>query len=368
MKRRPILLLLPKSTVAAEKKQKEMTSSGPSMIHFGHFIAGSQDPDIAAMDATLSCFPFLTGYSPHRWRKGLDVMIPKRAGLYNVEKLRAILLYECDYNMGNKRIGRITMARAEAFRMIAMEQYGGRHFLSAIDHCFNKRLSFDLFRQKRLNGALLCNDAKSCYDRIVHSVAILCMRRAGIPKEALHCMFSTIQNLIHNVRTIYGDSVLFFLAKDLDKVVIQGCGQGNGAGPPMWTMISTVILDMLRAAGYGIKFQSALSSQQTNFAGFAFVDDTDLITSPGLQSDYKQTTPAEIVSTAQGGADMWEGGIRASGGALEPSKSFWVMIHFAWQGGKWHYSSPQEAPGDLFIRDATGTQQKLLRLPVDHAE
>jgi len=115
-------------------------------------------------------------------------------------------------------------------------------------------------------------------------------------------MFTTIQNLVHNVRTIYGDSVLFFLAAEGDKA-IQGCGQGNGAGPPMWTMMSSVVLDMLRAAGFGIKFESALSRKETNFAGYAFVDDTDLVTAPRLQSEGTPATPVEITAKAQGGAD-----------------------------------------------------------------
>ena len=37
----------------------------------------------------------------------------------------------------------------------------------------------DLLRQKRQAGTLCSNNAKSCYDQIVHSVATLSMRRLG---------------------------------------------------------------------------------------------------------------------------------------------------------------------------------------------
>jgi hypothetical protein len=54
--------------------------------------------------------------------------------------------------------------------------------------------------------ALCASDLKSCYDRVVHAISSLAMRRVGMPVEPIICMFSTIQDLEHHVRTIYGDS------------------------------------------------------------------------------------------------------------------------------------------------------------------
>ena len=56
-------------------------------------------------------------------------------------------------------------------------------------------------------------------------------------------------------------------------------------------------------------------------AGFAYVDDTDLLQTKQLDSD----TIVEIVDELQGSLDVWQGKLRASGGALDcddPNKSY----------------------------------------------
>ena len=45
-----------------------------------------------------------TGHPPKRWSKGFTMMLEKVAGLALVNKLRAILLMEADFNMHNKII------------------------------------------------------------------------------------------------------------------------------------------------------------------------------------------------------------------------------------------------------------------------
>ena len=133
---------------------KTNTSVGPSGITFAMMKAGTLDEEICAFDAAMTELPFQTGFAPERWRHGTDVMIEKKAGNFNVEKLRAILLYEADFNFGNKVIGREAMYTAEHLHGLAVAQYGSRAKLSAIDHCVNKVLTYDIFRLQRRNGAI----------------------------------------------------------------------------------------------------------------------------------------------------------------------------------------------------------------------
>ena len=90
--------------------------------------------------------------------------------------------------------------------MCIRDRYGSRSQLTAIDQSLNKRLTYDIIRQKKRPGALCSNDAKSCYGWIVHSVASLAMQRVGDPVEPIICMFMSIQNLQHRIRTVFGDS------------------------------------------------------------------------------------------------------------------------------------------------------------------
>ena len=126
------------------KKALEATASGKSEIHFGHFKAGSQHAKIAALETMMSGIPWITGYSPIRWRVGVDIMIEKKPGNYKVQELRTILLLEADFNNGNKGVGRMLMTNAEQFGLLAPEQYGSRKFMTAINQGLNKRLTFDV--------------------------------------------------------------------------------------------------------------------------------------------------------------------------------------------------------------------------------
>jgi hypothetical protein len=203
-------------------------------------------------------------------------MLEKKPGNFRVDKLRAILVYEADFNQNKKNLGCAMMRNAELMKLPAPEQYGSWKKMSAIDQCLSKRLALDLFRQSCRPAAMTCsNDAKSCYDQIVHSIASLCMQQNGVPEAPVVCMFTTIQNLSHYIRTIFGDSRLNF-GGDMWTVTVQGVGQGNGAGLQIWAIILTPVLNMMREEGVGAFFKASISGDELSFVGYAFVDDTDL--------------------------------------------------------------------------------------------
>ena len=77
---------------------------------------------------------------------------------------------------------------------------------------------------------MLSNDAKSCYDRIVHSALSLALQRIGVSRGPIESMLTSIQKLKHYVRTAYGDSEKCLDSQSLRELV-HGVGQGNGAGP-----------------------------------------------------------------------------------------------------------------------------------------
>jgi hypothetical protein len=104
--------------------------------------------------------------------------------------------------------GRRRMLRAEAMdvaapeqHVLAREQFGSRkHRKSITRSAWRKRLTFDHLRFDHLRqlwcpGALCASGLKSCYDRVVHSMASLFMRRVGMPFESITCMLPTIQDL-----------------------------------------------------------------------------------------------------------------------------------------------------------------------------
>ena len=104
------------------KKMKEKTSSHGN-LHFGHFKAACNHNKNILLHYALAEIPFRTGFSPLRWQQATNVMILKKAGLYNLEKLRTLCLFQADFNHNNKFLGKSTMAHATEHQLTAAEQY-----------------------------------------------------------------------------------------------------------------------------------------------------------------------------------------------------------------------------------------------------
>ena len=350
----------------AEHKQgwrvaKENTSSSPSGLHFRLWKANATVDALAEIDRIMRAIPFRTGYSLRRWQVGVDVELCKKAGNYNVEKLRTIVLLEGDYNMNNKTMSRRVAAAGEQDGTLAEEQYGSRQRHSAPDVSLNNRLTDDIMRQTRTGGVIISNDAKSCYDRIVHAVLSLCLQRMGVAREPIKSLIETMQHLTHHVKTAYGVSAESYKA-DQGPTQMQGILQGNAMGPMGWAAVSTPIIHMMKRNGFSFRHWNAVTKEAVEFACFAYVDDTDLV-----HTKLTHTSDESFLMQVQDAIDHWEGGLHASGGALAPEKSYWYWIDFQYERGKWRYKTAAEMPGEVTMKNAQGQSIPLLRLEANES-
>ena len=338
------------------KKMKEHTSSGGLILHFGHMKACSTSSFLSEFESSIVQIPYSTGYSPTPWQEGTIVMIQKRAQVDLVSKLRTLVLTLADFNHNNKILGRTTMHHAEKHQLLAKEQYGSRRSKSAIEHAFHKRLTYDIMRQSCINGALCSNDAMSCYDRILHSVASLAYQRLGIPLPPIKCMLQSIQNMKHNLCTSYGDSMWTISSKGT-LIPYQGILQGNGAAPTTWVVLSTPLLNMMRTARHGGFFTSPITRQSSHYVAFAYVDDTDLLE---FNSRDPHITIDEVMEKMQQAVNRWEGGLKTTGGALVPSKSWVYPVSFKFdEEGEWSYETLAEIDIETTVNDHHDQQRTL---------
>jgi Reverse transcriptase (RNA-dependent DNA polymerase) len=187
--------------------------------------------------ATLAWAPFCYGFSPFPWQWALNTMLEKQLNNFNVERLRAIALLESTFNHNNKLLGRQIMRTAEASNLVAQEQYGSRKFKECIDQMINKVLTTDFWRQMRQCGVICSTDLKSCYDRIVHSVATMSLRRWGADINTLQSAYGTLADLRFRIRTAFGDSEASFQGSDNSPC--HGVCQGNGHGLATWACVSS---------------------------------------------------------------------------------------------------------------------------------
>lgn len=169
-------------------------------------------------------------------------------------------------------------------------------------------------------------------------------------------LLQTLQLSKHKIRTGFGVSKKHY-GRQRDPP-IQGLGQGNGMAPMAWAMISTVLIHMMRTAGFGFQLLTCLSIQLISFLCYAFMDDTDLVHT-GQSVD---TPGSEILADMRKFITHWEGGLRATGVALRVDKSYSYLIDFKWKNDKWHYTNAQDVPGEIHVRDADGQIKLLTRL------
>ena len=343
------------------RKAKEKTSSSESGLHFGHYVAASESEYIAYCHALLASIAIRKGYSPDRWERALSCMLEKIPGCSMVEKMRAILLMEADFNFTNKVIYGVRMLDNVRRHGLMPEEIFSEKGRTAEDGALAKTLFYDLVRQFRLSAAISSVDATSCYDSIAHAIASLVFQTFGVPTSAIKTMLGAIQNMKYFLRTAFGDSKNF--ANATIEVKYQGLCQGNGAAPAGWAVISITILGAHKRKGHGAVFYCPITDTTKTLSAVLFVDDCDLL---HVAMD-KQETASHAHERMQDAVDSWGQLLIATGGSYKPSKCFYHLISFGFKpNGDWYYEpNHEEEEFDLFVPTPDGSFAGIEHLPVD---
>lgn len=247
-------------------KMDESRGSEPTCLHNGHFKAGAISPGITFCDTLTREIPLITGMAPKLWRVLMNFHIPKKREDIVVGQTRTIQMMPAELQAKNKKAGHEAMRFAKKHKLLPDGQYGSRKGHQAINQAMVKQWVWDQSFLERRAAAWICNNATSCFDRVVHWIAILCMMRLGIQFPCLSMMFGTLAMASHRVRsTGFGDSAGSF--RPPSDIPYQGCGQSNGAGPTIWVSISVVIIAMLEALGICFESLSALSGALISVCG-----------------------------------------------------------------------------------------------------
>jgi hypothetical protein len=138
-------------------------------------------------------------------------------------------------------------------------------------------------------------------------------------------------------------------------------GQGNGAAPASWAIISTPMLEIMWKRGQYTVFKAFISGEELKIIGFAFVNNKDLL----RISILGRQTYGKVAQDMQNGLDLWEGLLKVTGGVLVPDKRYWYLIDFKWKDGAWKYAIMEETQFDLTMKDKDEIRHVLSRLPVD---
>ena len=342
------------------KRIKEGTASSYSGIHYGHYKAAAHSDKISSFLSKKITLISKTGVPPERWSYGLTVLLEKIAGLALVNKLRAILLMEADFNFHNKLIfGSRMLNAARTEGLIPSEQYSDKQN-TAEDGSFDKILQGDISRQKRLPMSIISADAANCYDRVHHTIMALVFLSLGVRTGAIKAMLQSIQLMKFFLRTGWGESTDCFGGDALR--ILHGLCQGNGAAPAAWLALSSVLIVAYKSLGYGSKVMSPITKTWLNIMGVIYVDDTDLYI-----MDECVKSSIDIWDDSQGALTAWGKLLIATGGMLKPEKCFYYFVDYEWQDdGSWVYSDMVD--WELLVPQSDGSETPIEQLPVDESK
>jgi hypothetical protein len=124
--------------------------------------------------------------------------------------------------------------------------------------------------------------------------------------------------------------------------------------------LSTVLLNMLRTAGNGSFFIEPISKKLSHCVGYSFVDDTDLIQ---FDTRDQKMSEEEVLEKMKSSIDRWEEGLKSTGSAIVPQKSFVYPILFEFDAtGKWHYKKDEDVDFQFSVLDHNDNIQRMEKL------
>ena len=200
-------------------------------------------------------------------------------------------------------------------------------------------------RLTRTSLVTVNNDAKSCYDRIIKSLAMIACIGVGLPLMAASMHNKTHHGMVHSIKTRQGQLRPYL---GTDDSPLEGSGQGSGASPAIWLIYSISLLNAFREFTPGMHMSSPFETLLVVILAIFYVDDG----MPGVNDALEdEVTPLPVLlQQAEDATQAWERLLFASGGALELSKCFAYVIY-------WDLSEGQHRliqPGEIVDCDAKG--------------
>jgi hypothetical protein len=224
------------------KKWKEATSTSPSGKHIGHYKAFLSpamlddqllvDKAERIIDAHVHLLNTATTYGCpfEQWKYIVSVMIEKKAGNYQLNKLRNIHLFKADSNwLLGMTFGHRMIHGAKKQKHLQEGQWGSRPGRSAYDALLHKVLSYETALLTQMPLATFDNDVKSCYDRIIMVFALMLCQKHGGHQSACKMAATTLLTAEYSVKTKYGISSKMYTSTADNP--IHGPDQGSRMAP-----------------------------------------------------------------------------------------------------------------------------------------
>jgi hypothetical protein len=164
------------------------------------------------------------------------------------------------------------MQHVEEHQTLNEGQYGSRAGREAASLNFLEALKNDIAHCSRKPLLNLDNDASSCYDRIIVSLASLINRKYGQHRQVVLVNANTLKRAKYKLKTALGVTEASY--SHSTAFPLHGTGQGSGNSPMIWCFISSTLFDCHQERAYGALFESPDRKVTITFSMVGFVDDS----------------------------------------------------------------------------------------------
>jgi hypothetical protein len=322
-------------------KWGEGTSTSPSGVHLGHDKAilqrrKTQDEEatkqnklplylrIFNIKAQIIQWAITYKHVYKRWQTVVNAMLEKIPGKPLLNKLRVIHLIESDLNITIGILwGRRLVRKGEQMEIFNDGQSGSRPDRGTQELLIQKHLTYSIWRMAQMNGASFDNDAKSCFDRIVMTLASLGSQQIGMTKRACELFLETLHQMKYHIKTGAGISDEYYTTST--DTTIHGPGQGGRGSPSVWLIVSSILMNCMEEKSDGTLLRSPFTEHEKILQRITgFVDD---VTHWYSLTD-KNGNIEDMIEDLTIAAQWWEQLLNSSGGKLELSKCFYYLIYW----------------------------------------
>ena len=174
------------------------------------------------------------------------------------------------------------------------------------------------------------------------------MKRQGATNQMMSIIFNTIEQMQHYIRTSFGDSDISYQQTNIP---FHGILQGNGAGPTIWAMISSTLLDRLRDKGHGVTIDTQ-DGRVITIPAFAFVDDTDVI---------QELIDEDDIISPQNAVNEWSGSLQTTGGLIIGDKFSFQVVKHQFENNQWKIDNERDERIEITIPNQNGESVQVIQ-------
>jgi hypothetical protein len=202
---------------------------------------------------------------------------------------------------------------------VAKEQAGGRVGRSSSDMATKTVITHEICNLQQLTGAVVYNDAKACFDRIIENMSNLACMREGLAPQLATLHSQTLQKMQYFIKTHHGCGKHYNCHMHPDPFL--GSGQGAGDSMARWGFVSDALIRAYNKAAVSSPIVGPISKTLLTEKIQAFVDDSHGIIIKGNDS------PLSLDELLQYNMQTWESLRYAVGGKLEINKCKYLKFN-----------------------------------------